>query len=94
MVFNFIESGINLFDDTFNTIKNLFVNAVENLTPSRLTKVGLGAGQTSYYIRWYTSDTTYYTLYFQPTSQVATNKCYMTYYDGTSSSRVMTFTVS
>lgn len=26
MVFNFIESGINLFDDTFNTIKSLFVD--------------------------------------------------------------------
>lgn len=26
MVFNFIESGINLFDDTFNTIKTLFVD--------------------------------------------------------------------
>lgn len=94
MVFNFIESGINLFDDTFNTIKSLFTNVVENLTPNTLTKVGIGASSTNYYIRWWTSDTTYYTLNLQPNASSASNKAYLTYYNGTSNNRIFTFTVS
>ena len=94
MVFNFIESGINLFDDTFNTVKSLFANVVENLTPNTLTKVGIGHSNIAYYVRWYTSDTTYYALILQPNAQSASNKAFMTYYDGTTSTRLMTFTIS
>lgn len=94
MVFNFIESGINLFDDTFNTIKSLFANVVENLTPNTLVKVGIGASSTNYYVRWWTSDTTYYTLNLQPNASSANNKAYLTYYNGTTNNRIFTFTVS
>ena len=94
MTFNFLESGIKLFDDTFNTIKGLFAIAVENLTPTTLTNVGIGASSVNYYIRWWTSDTTYYTLNLQPNASSANNKAYLTYFDGTSDSRIFTFTVS
>lgn len=43
MVFNFIESGINLFDDTFNTIKSLFADvatqAAVNALSNRVTAI-------------------------------------------------------
>lgn len=94
MIFNFLESGIKLFDDTFNTIKSLFAITVENLTPSTLTNVGIGASSTNYYIRWWTSSTTYYTLNLQPNDSSANNKAYLTYFDGTNNNRIFTFTVS
>ena len=37
MVFNFIESGINLFDDTFNTIKSLFADVATQAALNALT---------------------------------------------------------
>lgn len=94
MDFNFLESGIKLFDDTFNNIKGLFAIAVENLTPTTLTNVGIGASSTNYYIRWWTSDTTYYALNLQPNASSASDKAYLTYFNGTTDNRIFTFTVS
>lgn len=39
MVFNFIESGIALFDDTFNTIKGLFAQVADSATVQSLSNV-------------------------------------------------------
>lgn len=39
MVFNFIESGIKLFDDTFNTIKGLFAQVADSATVQSLSNV-------------------------------------------------------
>lgn len=94
MVFDFLASGIALFDDTFNTIKSLFAICVENLTPSYTVNVGIGSNGTNFYVRWFTSDTTYYTLNLQPNAANNNNKAYFTYYDGTNSTRLFTFTVS
>lgn len=94
MVFDFLASGIALFDDTFNTIKGLFANCVENTTPANVYKVGIGRTSTAFYVRWYVTSSTYYFLHINPTATNADNKAYFSYYDGTNNTRLLTFTVT
>lgn len=94
MVFNFLESGIKLFDDTFNAIKDLFAVCIENETPNSLVKTTMGLNHNQYYVRWYTSDTTYYTLILEPNSSVASDKARLMYYNGTNSIRMFYFNVT
>ena len=91
MVFDFIESGINLFDDTFTTIKNLFKLVMYNDTPTTLKNCFAGITSNGYlYIRWVLTDDTYYTLHIMP----ATPRIRLLYYNGSSTSTICTFTIS
>lgn len=91
MVFNFIESGINLFDDTFNTIKDLFSVVLFNNSPTRLSKCYASVtGGGALTLTWELPNSTWYQLYIEPTVP----RVRLRYNDGTTTSIICTFTVS